>query len=83
MDTSYLTKQVATIIGQLHSLFEEIGVPTHERESRESEVRVSVQINKVLWLTKYSYSRRSPRPYTIKFVRSQRMIMASLVVYCH
>ena len=38
MDTSYLTTQVATIIGQLHGLFDEIGVPNHERESRESEV---------------------------------------------
>ena len=38
MDTSYLTTQVVTIIGQLHGLFDEIGVPTHERESRESEV---------------------------------------------
>ena len=38
MDTSYLTSQVATIIGQLHGLFDEIGVPSHERESRESEL---------------------------------------------
>lgn len=38
MDTGYLTTQVATIIGQLHGLFDEIGVPDHERESRESEV---------------------------------------------
>lgn len=38
MDTSYLTSQVATIIAQLHGLFDEIGVPTHERETRESEV---------------------------------------------
>lgn len=38
MDTSYLTTQVSTIIGQLHDLFDEIGVPGHERESRESEV---------------------------------------------
>jgi protein regulator of cytokinesis 1 len=38
MDTSYLTSQVATIIGQLHGLFDEIGVPNHERESREAEV---------------------------------------------
>ena len=38
MDTSYLTTQVSTIIGQLHGLFDEIGVPAHERESRESEV---------------------------------------------
>lgn len=38
MDTSYLTSQVATIIGQLHGLFDEIGVPSHERDARESEV---------------------------------------------
>lgn len=38
MDTSYLTSQVSTIIGQLHGLFDEIGVPGHERDSRESEL---------------------------------------------
>ncbi|KAL8693114.1 MAG: hypothetical protein Q9218_002000 [Villophora microphyllina] len=38
MDTSYLTTQVTTIIGQLHGLFNDIGVPTHERESRETEL---------------------------------------------
>ena len=38
MDTSYLTKQVTSIIDQLHNLFDEIGVPHHERDSRESEV---------------------------------------------
>jgi protein regulator of cytokinesis 1 len=38
MDTSYLAQQVNTIIGQLHSLFDEIGVPNHDRETRESEV---------------------------------------------
>lgn len=38
MDTSYLSQQVNTIIGQLHGLFDEIGVPSHEREHRESEV---------------------------------------------
>ncbi|KAG9235897.1 microtubule associated protein-domain-containing protein [Amylocarpus encephaloides] len=38
MDTSYLTSQVATIIAQLHGLFDEIGVPNHDRESRESEL---------------------------------------------
>jgi Ase1/PRC1/MAP65 family protein len=39
MDPSYLSQQVNTIIGQLHGLFDEIGVPNHEREARESEVR--------------------------------------------
>ena len=38
MDTSYLTTQVSTIVGQLHGLFDEIGVPSHDRETRESEV---------------------------------------------
>ena len=38
MDTSYLTTQVNTIIGQLHGIFDEIGVPRNERESRETEV---------------------------------------------
>ena len=44
MDTSYLTTQVSTIIGQLHGLFDDIGVPSHERDSRESEVSPSISI---------------------------------------
>lgn len=39
MDTSYLSQQVNTIIGQLHGLFDEIGVPNHDREAREADVR--------------------------------------------
>jgi protein regulator of cytokinesis 1 len=39
MDTSYLAQQVNSIIGQLHGLFDEIGVPNHDREAREEEVR--------------------------------------------
>ena len=38
MDTSYLAQQVNSSIAQLHGLFDEIGVPNHEREARESEV---------------------------------------------
>ncbi|KAJ4391772.1 Microtubule bundling protein [Gnomoniopsis smithogilvyi] len=38
MDTGYLSQQVNSIIGQLHGLFDEIGVPGHERESREAEL---------------------------------------------
>ncbi|KAK2596165.1 Microtubule bundling protein [Conoideocrella luteorostrata] len=38
MDTSYLAKQVNSSITQLHGLFDEIGVPDHEREVRESEL---------------------------------------------
>lgn len=39
MDASYLSQQVNTIIGQLHGLFDEIGVASHDRETREAEVR--------------------------------------------
>jgi protein regulator of cytokinesis 1 len=42
MDTSYLSQQVTTIIERLHGFFDEIGVPSHERDSRESEVGVTV-----------------------------------------
>ncbi|KAK6949960.1 hypothetical protein Daesc_008283 [Daldinia eschscholtzii] len=38
MDASYLSQQVNTIIGQLHGLFDEIGVASHDREHRESEL---------------------------------------------
>jgi protein regulator of cytokinesis 1 len=38
MDASYLSQQVNTIIGQLHGLFDEIGVANHDRENREAEV---------------------------------------------
>ncbi|TID18970.1 putative microtubule associated protein [Venturia nashicola] len=38
MDTSYLQQQVSTIINKLHELFDEIGIPSHERDSRESEL---------------------------------------------
>ncbi|KAK6071621.1 microtubule associated protein [Seiridium cupressi] len=38
MDAGYLSQQVNTIIGQLHGLFDEIGVPSHDRETREAEL---------------------------------------------
>lgn len=38
MDTSYLSQQVNTIVGQLHGLFDEIGIPNHDRDTREAEV---------------------------------------------
>ena len=45
MDTSYLSQQVTTIIERLHGFFDEIGVPSHERDSRESEVYSTVTTN--------------------------------------
>ncbi|KAL2271505.1 hypothetical protein VTJ83DRAFT_876 [Remersonia thermophila] len=38
MDTSYLAQQVNAIIDQLHGLFDEIGVPSHERDAREEQL---------------------------------------------
>lgn len=38
MDASFLQQQLNSIIGQLHGLFDDIGVPGHEREKRESEL---------------------------------------------
>lgn len=39
MDAGYLSQQISTIVSQLHDLFDEIGVPNHDRETREEEVR--------------------------------------------
>jgi hypothetical protein len=44
MDTGYLSQQVNTIINQLHGLFDEIGVSSHDRENREAEVSPSVAL---------------------------------------
>lgn len=41
VDTSYLTTQVNNIVAELHGIFDDIGVPNHERESREAEVCLS------------------------------------------
>lgn len=57
MDTSYLSQQVTTIIERLHGFFDEIGVPNHERDSRESEVRCAIVLNRA----RADYSRSSSR----------------------
>ena len=59
MDTSYLEKQVSTIINKLHELFDEIGVPSHERDSRESELFTALSEtlhNQLRIVTKYAGS---------------------------
>ncbi|KAJ5648133.1 hypothetical protein N7490_004505 [Penicillium lividum] len=38
VDTSYLTTQVNNIVEQLHGIFDDIGVPAHERETREADL---------------------------------------------
>lgn len=50
MDTSYLSQQVTTIIGQLHNLFDEIGIPHNERDARESDVSLHSRVT-ILRLT--------------------------------
>ena len=67
MDTSYLTTQVSTIIGQLHGLFDEIGVPNQERESRESEVHHVCRIEKKLLIHR-SCLQLSQKHYIINYV---------------
>ena len=44
VDTSYLTTQVNNIVAQLHGIYDEIGVPARERESREAEVSLTFGI---------------------------------------
>lgn len=38
MDNSYLTSQVTSIVRSLHGIFDEIGVPDHDRETREAQL---------------------------------------------
>lgn len=64
MDTSYLAQQVTTIIGQLHGLFDEIGVPSHERDSREAEVSARLEQPPAMAANAPSSSRRCPRRST-------------------
>ncbi|KAI1046286.1 hypothetical protein LB505_008496 [Fusarium chuoi] len=49
VDTSYLAQQVNNSIAQLHGLFDEIGVPDHDREARESEHCLKHSIAKYDW----------------------------------
>lgn len=66
MDTSYLTTQVNTIIGQLHAIFDEIGVPRNERESRETELfaALSEALHNQLRLVNSYVEKKSTRTYT-------------------
>lgn len=45
VDTSYLTSQVNNIVEQLHGIYDEIGVPARERDSREAEVGLLLYSN--------------------------------------
>lgn len=47
VDTSYLTTQVNNIVEQLHGIYDEIGVPARERDSREAEVSLIQHFNAI------------------------------------
>ncbi|EHK17646.1 uncharacterized protein TRIVIDRAFT_43222 [Trichoderma virens Gv29-8] len=79
MDTSYLSKQVNNSIGQLHSLFDDIGVPDHERESRESELfqALSEALNNHLRLV--TSEKKQMIDEARKIITETRQMEASLV----
>lgn len=62
MDSSQLSSQVTAIIEKLHGLFDDIGVPPHERKSREAEVSSDLAIGRNKSLTGYSYSQHFLKP---------------------
>lgn len=72
MDTGYLSQQVTTIINQLHGFFDEIGVPSHERDSRESEVSTSCIFLRDMADLKCSYFPRCLKRCITNSSRSQR-----------
>ena len=77
MDTSYLTTQVNNIIGQLHTIFDEIGVPRTEREARETELFTALSEtlhNQLRLVNTYVTLASSPYswPLTIAAVRKTR-----------
>ena len=74
MDSNYLTTQVSTIISQLHGLFDEIGTPSHERESREAEVRDICHRPHLSADKEDSFSMLCQKHYTISYDWSQRKL---------
>ncbi|EKG15638.1 Microtubule-associated protein MAP65/ASE1-type [Macrophomina phaseolina MS6] len=78
MDTSYLSQQVTTIIGQLHGLFDEIGVPNHERDSREAELfsALSETLNNQLKLVNAEKNEKTEEAQ--RLIKTIRQLEASL-----
>lgn len=75
MDTSYLEKQVSTIINKLHELFDEIGVASHERDSRESELFAALSDtlhNQLKIVTKYVACPTSADFWPVELTQRQR-----------
>ncbi|KAG9652497.1 hypothetical protein KCU69_g16785, partial [Aureobasidium melanogenum] len=79
MDTGHLSHQVTTIIDQLHGFFDEIGLPTHERDERESELfaALSETLNNQLKLV--AKEKHDLTDEARRLIRSIRQIEAALV----
>ncbi|KAH0333306.1 hypothetical protein KCU81_g9909, partial [Aureobasidium melanogenum] len=79
MDTGHLSHQVTTIIDQLHGFFDEIGLPTHERHERESELfaALSETLNNQLKLV--AKEKHDLTDEARRLIKSIRQIEAALV----
>ncbi|KAG9697886.1 hypothetical protein KCU69_g8141, partial [Aureobasidium melanogenum] len=79
MDTGHLSHQVTTIIDQLHGFFDEIGLPTHERDERESELfaALSETLNNQLKLV--AKEKHDLTDEARRLIKSIRQIEAALV----
>ncbi|KAH0347948.1 hypothetical protein KCU83_g6517, partial [Aureobasidium melanogenum] len=79
MDTGHLSHQVTTIIAQLHGFFDEIGLPTHERDERESELfaALSETLNNQLKLV--AKEKHDLTDEARRLIKSIRQIEAALV----
>ena len=87
MDPNYLTAQVSTIISQLHKLFDDIGVPNHERQRRESEVcskcwarNIGLTINTALYCIIRNTTQSAARGHR---VRPDRHLTSSILLIAH
>ncbi|KAH0395466.1 hypothetical protein KCU89_g10302, partial [Aureobasidium melanogenum] len=79
MDTGHLSHQVTTIIDQLHGFFDEIGLPTHERDERESELfaALSETLNNQLKLV--AKEKHDLTDEARRLIKSIRQIEAALI----
>ncbi|KAG9978318.1 hypothetical protein KCU72_g23069, partial [Aureobasidium melanogenum] len=77
--TGHLSHQVTTIIDQLHGFFDEIGLPTHERDERESELfaALSETLNNQLKLV--AKEKHDLTDEARRLIKSIRQIEAALV----
>ncbi|MCJ1247404.1 hypothetical protein MMC30_004618 [Trapelia coarctata] len=78
MDTSYLTTQVSTIIGQLHGIFDDIGVPNHERESREAELFAALSETLNNQLRRVTAEKNELTEEALRIIKTIRQMEASL-----